>query len=85
MDIITILKIHLQKSRCSYSFRLFSLCNIIINNSGAYRGEGCIKTFCESLREQAMEIINFKKKKNEVRDHCHCSWKYRSVAHKACI
>ena len=26
----------------------------------------CMKTFCECLREHAMKIINFKKKKNEV-------------------
>ena len=28
-----------------------------------YRGKDCMKKFCESLREHAMEIINFKKKK----------------------
>ena len=28
-----------------------------------YRGKDCMKKFCESLREQAMKIINFKKKK----------------------
>ena len=28
-----------------------------------YRGKDCIRKFCESLREHAMEIINFKKKK----------------------
>ena len=26
----------------------------------------CMKKFCECLREHAMKIINFKKKKNEV-------------------
>ena len=31
-----------------------------------YRGKDCMKKFCESLREHAMKIINFKKKKNEV-------------------
>ena len=30
-----------------------------------YRGKYCMKRFCESLREHAMKIINFKKKKNE--------------------
>ena len=29
-----------------------------------YRIRDCMKTFCESLREQVMKIINFKKKKN---------------------
>ena len=28
-----------------------------------YRGKGCMKKFCESLREHAMKISNFKKKK----------------------
>ena len=28
-----------------------------------YRGKYCMKRFCESLREHAMKIINFKKKK----------------------
>ena len=28
-----------------------------------YRGKDCMKKFCESLREDAMKIINFKKKK----------------------
>ena len=31
-----------------------------------YRGKDYLKKFCESLREDAMKIINFKKKKNEV-------------------
>ena len=28
-----------------------------------YRGKDCMKNFCESLREHAMKIINFKRKK----------------------
>ena len=28
-----------------------------------YTGKGCLEKFCESLREDAMKIINFKKKK----------------------
>ena len=28
-----------------------------------YRGKDCMKMFCESLREHALKIINFKKKK----------------------
>ena len=31
-----------------------------------YRGKDCLKKFCESLRELAMKIINFKNTKNEV-------------------
>ena len=34
-----------------------------ITRHGVYRGENCMKKFRESLREHAMKIINFKKKK----------------------
>ena len=35
----------------------------IENKHYAYRSKGCMKKFCESLRELAMKMINFKKKK----------------------
>ena len=35
----------------------------IENKHDVYRGKNCMKKFCESLRKQAMKIINFKKKK----------------------
>ena len=35
------------------------------NKYYAYRGKDCMKKFCESLREHAMKIFNFKKKRNE--------------------
>ena len=35
----------------------------IENKHDVYKGKDCMKQFCESLREQAMKIINFKKKK----------------------
>ena len=38
----------------------------IENKYDVYRGKECMKKFCESLREHSMEIINPKKKKNEV-------------------
>ena len=38
----------------------------IENKHDVYRGKDCMKKFCESLRGHAMEIINFKKKTNEV-------------------
>ena len=38
----------------------------IENKHDIYRGKDYLKNFCESLREDAMKIINFKKKKNEV-------------------
>ena len=31
----------------------------IENKHDLYRGKDCIKTFCKSLREHAMKIINF--------------------------
>ena len=34
----------------------------IKNKYDEYRGKDCMKKFCESLREHAMENINFKKK-----------------------
>ena len=36
-----------------------------IESKHVCRGKDCMKKFCESLREQAMKIINFKKKKIE--------------------
>ena len=38
----------------------------IENKHDIYRGKDYLKNFCESLREDAMKIINFKNKKNEV-------------------
>ena len=38
----------------------------IENKHYVYRSKCCLKKFCESLREHAVKIINFKKKKNEV-------------------
>ena len=35
----------------------------IENKHDVYRGKDCMKRFCESLREHAMKIISFKKKK----------------------
>ena len=38
----------------------------IENKHDVYRGKDCMKNFCESLRDHAMKIINFKKKKKNV-------------------
>ena len=35
----------------------------IENKHTLYRGEDCMKKFCESLRKQAKNIIDFEKKK----------------------
>ena len=32
------------------------------NKRTHYRGKGCIKTFCEDLKDQVMKIINYEKK-----------------------
>ena len=37
--------------------------NSVENKHDVYRGKDCMKKFCESLREHAMKIINFQKKK----------------------
>ena len=33
------------------------------NKHDVYRGKGCMKKFCESLKEPTIKIINFEKKK----------------------
>lgn len=33
------------------------------NEHGVYRGEDLMKKICKSLKEHAMEIVNFEKKK----------------------
>ena len=38
----------------------------IENKHDVYRGKDCMEKFCEVLRENAMKIINFKKKKIEI-------------------
>ena len=47
-------------------FSMFTISSFksIKNKHDVYRGKYCMKKFCESLRERAMEIINLKK--NEV-------------------
>ena len=49
-----------------FSMSTISLFRSIENKQDVYRGKDCMKTFSESLREQAMKIMNFKKEKNEV-------------------
>ena len=46
------------------SFR--SIFRSIQNKHDAYRDKDCVIKFCESVREHAIKIINFKKKKNEI-------------------
>ena len=49
-------------------FSMFALSSFrsIENKHDACRGKDCMKRFCEFLREYAIKIINFKKKKMKV-------------------
>ena len=38
----------------------------IESNHGVYKVKDCMEKFCESLKEHAKKIINFKKKKNKL-------------------
>ena len=46
-----------------FSMSVISSFRNIENNHDAYRVKDCMKKFCESLREHAMKITDFKKKK----------------------
>ena len=46
-----------------FSISKISSFKSIENKHDVYKGKDCMKKFCESLREHAMEIINFTKKK----------------------
>ena len=48
---------------CGYSMSTIWAFDHIENKHTLYRGEGCMKTFCTSLREHATYVINFEKKK----------------------
>ena len=61
MDVKKILKIHLQPS--GFSMSRISSFKSTENKHDVYRGKDCIKKVCEFLREHAIKIINFKKKK----------------------
>ena len=68
MDVKRILKISSRTKIGEYIPSGFSMSTIssfktIENKHDVYRGKDCMKTFCEFLREHAMEIINVKKKK----------------------
>ena len=46
-----------------FSMSIISSFRSIENKHGVYKGKNCMKKFCEFLREHAMKIINFKRKK----------------------
>ena len=71
IDIKIILKIHLQPKigehiSSGFSMSTTSSFKSIENKHGIYKYKDFMKKFCEYLRENAIEIISFKKKKNEV-------------------
>ena len=49
--------------RSGFSMYTTSPFRSIQNKHDVYRGKYCMEKFCVSLREHAMQIINFKKKK----------------------
>ena len=48
---------------CRYSMLTIWEFDHIENKHTSYRGKDCMKTFCESLRGYAKNIIDFEKKK----------------------
>ena len=67
MDVKIIQKNHIDKYKWTYS----AICTIssfkyMKNKHDVYKGKDCMKKFCESLREHAIKIINFIKKKKEI-------------------
>ena len=49
-----------------YTFSMSTISSFrnIVNKRDMYRGKDCMKKYCESLREHALKIINFNKKKS---------------------
>ena len=51
-----------SESRPTYSIRFFDANKLsfksVENKHNVYRGKDCMRKFCESLREQAIKIIN---------------------------
>ena len=62
-----ILKIIFNKSRGTCSPWVFNVGDMDVygveNTHDVYKSENCMKKFCESLRELAVRLINFEKKK----------------------
>ena len=49
-----------------FSMSTMSTFKCIKNKHDLYRGKDCMKNFCESLRENTMEIINFEREKEVI-------------------
>ena len=68
MDVRIILEIYSKQKVSKHIPTDFPMSKIssfknIENNHDVYRDKDCMKQFCESLRECAMKITNFEKKK----------------------
>ena len=65
MDIKPILKIHKVSEHIPSGFSMSTISPFksIENKRDVYRRKDYMKKICKSLREHAMKIINFKKKK----------------------
>ena len=50
-----------ERISSGFSMSTISSFKSIENKHDVYRGKDCMKKFCESLREQVMSIINYKK------------------------
>ena len=61
-----------------FSMSAMSSFRSIENKHDIYRGKNCMKNFCDFLREHAMKVINFKKKKNEVIYYYICKKKFEN-------
>ena len=61
MDVTIILKIHLQQKQANI-FHLSRFPMSTISSFRSIEGKYCMKKFCESFTEHAMEIFNSKKK-----------------------
>ena len=55
-----------EHTRSGFSVSTISSSKSIENKYDVYRAKDCMKKFCEFVREQAMKIISFFLKKNEV-------------------
>ena len=46
---------------------MFTKCSfdVIENKLDYYRGRDCIKKFCKKLKDHALKIINYEKKRND--------------------
>ena len=53
-----------QHIPCRYSISTILTFDCTENKHTVHRGEDCVKKFCESLREDTKNMINFERKKN---------------------